>query len=391
MLTLWSRPAQCTSGSNTRDITVAPCMYTPSHKMSRESLHPFPTTINTRLQVERDASTINQPVKEMKAETSLLPTLSLRMHADDKTYVPHHPNRSQTPSAKAHEEQSFSRVCNLIPPRRVGPRSPALAQQREVSQQAAPRGGGSCETALALFPPGRVPRLVNNKASVPSEQQQDHRGNVWAGDRLAAPREHQGDLISTTSSSLMPPRRRLAPIGTLFPVPCCLLLWCLLARNTPGLHVVLVASCNSFEALPAGHGRFSPGRRRQLISGLVRHKLLRTYLVLKVQALGTTLFALRRDFSHCFLQQCRLAPHFNSIVSFTDEATFKRDTNSHVTATTAIQDRFSVHIWVDIVCDHLIGPYLMPQRLTGHNYCKFLPFTLPDFLEDVPHVVQKRM
>jgi hypothetical protein len=32
----------------------------------------------------------------------------------------------------------------------------------------------------------------------------------------------------------------------------------------------------------------------------------------------------------------------------------------------------------------LLGPYIIPDRLTGQNYADFLRTTLPDYLEDMP-------
>ena len=38
----------------------------------------------------------------------------------------------------------------------------------------------------------------------------------------------------------------------------------------------------------------------------------------------------------------------------------------------ATQTRFSVNAWADIIGDHLVGTYLLPFCLTGHNYLIFL-------------------
>ncbi|GFU13390.1 uncharacterized protein TNCV_698201 [Trichonephila clavipes] len=46
--------------------------------------------------------------------------------------------------------------------------------------------------------------------------------------------------------------------------------------------------------------------------------------------------------------------------------------NPHVTRTRAAQDRFLVNVWAGILGDHLIGPYILPDRLTGPRYLIFL-------------------
>ncbi|GBO07364.1 hypothetical protein AVEN_107363-1 [Araneus ventricosus] len=56
--------------------------------------------------------------------------------------------------------------------------------------------------------------------------------------------------------------------------------------------------------------------------------------------------------------------------------------NPHATRTSAVQERFLVNVWADIVRDHLVGPYLLPERLTGANYLTFLQQALPQLLDD---------
>ncbi|GFV40663.1 uncharacterized protein TNCV_2268341 [Trichonephila clavipes] len=83
---------------------------------------------------------------------------------------------------------------------------------------------------------------------------------------------------------------------------------------------------------------------------------------------------------------------------FTDEASFSREgifnthnshswaaANPHVTRTRAAQDRFLVNVWAGILGDYLIGPYILPDRLTGPRYLIFLEQVLPELL-DSAHV-----
>ncbi|GFW05831.1 uncharacterized protein TNCV_603031 [Trichonephila clavipes] len=48
-------------------------------------------------------------------------------------------------------------------------------------------------------------------------------------------------------------------------------------------------------------------------------------------------------------------------------------------------DRFLVNVWAGILGDHLIGPYILPDRLNGPRYLIFLEQVLPELL-DSAHV-----
>jgi hypothetical protein len=58
--------------------------------------------------------------------------------------------------------------------------------------------------------------------------------------------------------------------------------------------------------------------------------------------------------------------------------------NPHTTIQSSHRQRFSIDIWAGIVADCLLGPYVLPDRLTGQNYRDFLRTTLPDYFEDMP-------
>ncbi|GFV60961.1 uncharacterized protein TNCV_4716151 [Trichonephila clavipes] len=91
-------------------------------------------------------------------------------------------------------------------------------------------------------------------------------------------------------------------------------------------------------------------------------------------------------------------------VLFTDEATFTwsgmfnmhnshlwAHVNPHGTITHAYQERFSINVWAGIVHNNLVGPYILPSRLTGRTYNIFLQEVLPELLVDVPPFVRSRM
>ena len=81
---------------------------------------------------------------------------------------------------------------------------------------------------------------------------------------------------------------------------------------------------------------------------------------------------------------------------FTNECRFTRDTvfnsqnihiwddkNSHAQHAHGVQQHFTINVWAGIVNCSLIGPYLLPSRLTGHAYLIFLQEVLGKLLEDV--------
>jgi hypothetical protein len=48
-----------------------------------------------------------------------------------------------------------------------------------------------------------------------------------------------------------------------------------------------------------------------------------------------------------------------------------------------LQERFGINVWAGIVLDQLIGPCVLPPRLTGAGYLYFLNNDLENLLEDV--------
>lgn len=124
----------------------------------------------------------------------------------------------------------------------------------------------------------------------------------------------------------------------------------------------------------------------------------------KVMAITAEDYAPRMTFCDWFLHRYQRALDFPRYVLFTDEAFFSRngyfnsknshvwDTeNPHAISTRGHQHKFGVNIWAGIVENKIIGPYLLPARLTGHIYEVFLRTVLPELLEEVPLLVRQRM
>ncbi|GFX08071.1 transposable element Tcb1 transposase [Trichonephila clavipes] len=65
--------------------------------------------------------------------------------------------------------------------------------------------------------------------------------------------------------------------------------------------------------------------------------------------------------------------------------------NPHSTRPRDMQQRFTVNVWVGIVGDSLLGPYILPPRLDSHKYLVFLQEVLPELLTDVSAPIRRRM
>ena len=110
----------------------------------------------------------------------------------------------------------------------------------------------------------------------------------------------------------------------------------------------------------------------------------------------------RVRFCEWLLQKNREQPDFVQKLLTTDEATFTRegvfnsrnthiwsDENPHAIRETHFQDRFSVNVWAGMVDNNLIGPYVLPPRLTAVAYLHFLNNDLGPLLENVPLNVRR--
>ncbi|GFW71448.1 DUF4817 domain-containing protein [Trichonephila clavipes] len=139
-------------------------------------------------------------------------------------------------------------------------------------------------------------------------------------------------------------------------------------------------------------------RRQHRLERILDDSALHPFHYQRVQSLKECDFAPRQAFSQWYLQQRIANPFFAATVLFTDEASFSREgifnthnshscaaANPHITRSRAAQDRFLVNVWAGILGDHLIGPYILPDRLAGPRYLIFLEQVLPELL-DSAHV-----
>jgi len=101
----------------------------------------------------------------------------------------------------------------------------------------------------------------------------------------------------------------------------------------------------------------------------------------------------RLDLCRWIIANRRLIP----FILFTDEASFTRDDinnthnshrwshkNPHAIVESNSQRLFSVNMWCGLIDSQLIGPAVLPNRLTGRAYVDFMQNELPPLLEEVP-------
>ncbi|KAJ8891159.1 hypothetical protein PR048_010674 [Dryococelus australis] len=86
-------------------------------------------------------------------------------------------------------------------------------------------------------------------------------------------------------------------------------------------------------------------------------------------------------------------PGFASSLLFTDEATFGKDgiANFHNNHHGRHHQQIRINVWAGIVCDCLVGPHVLPPRLTGEAYRGFLATVLPQLLKNLPLYARARM
>jgi hypothetical protein len=129
---------------------------------------------------------------------------------------------------------------------------------------------------------------------------------------------------------------------------------------------------------------------------ILHEQSLYPYHIQRVQALTPPDHHARVVYCHWLLAKCVVNPQFVANILFTDEAGFTRDgivnfRNTHVrvddnphTTVASKHHQFSINVWVGIIGDKHLGPVVLPNRLTGAVYHRFLVNNLPVLLEHVP-------
>jgi hypothetical protein len=129
---------------------------------------------------------------------------------------------------------------------------------------------------------------------------------------------------------------------------------------------------------------------------VLKEQQLYPFHLQKVLALTAEDYPRRSAFCRWYINYTAVDPHFAGSVLVTDKATFTQDEifnchnmhmweqeNPHATSVRAHQQRFSLNVWCGLLDDFLIGPRVLPNRLTGETYLGFLVNAPPLLLEEV--------
>ncbi|GFQ91022.1 DUF4817 domain-containing protein [Trichonephila clavata] len=130
---------------------------------------------------------------------------------------------------------------------------------------------------------------------------------------------------------------------------------------------------------------------------LLRYEGLYPFQYTTMQGLKPDDCQKRVAFCEWLLQQQNTDNGFIAHILWTNEACFSRNGvfnhhNSHMWSQVnprAIwpqkhQERWCLNVWAGILGDHLLGPYLLLERLSGRSYLVFLNEVLTEFLDDIP-------
>lgn len=135
-------------------------------------------------------------------------------------------------------------------------------------------------------------------------------------------------------------------------------------------------------------------------SGSTVHRILRRnnlhpFKLQKVHELRDGDAERRLEFCTLATQEQQARPNFLNSVLVSDEKGFSREgtfnhhnnhfyaeENPHLPHVRGYQTKFSVNVWCGILGDHLLGPYILPERLNAQRYLVFLQEVLPELLEE---------
>jgi hypothetical protein len=134
-----------------------------------------------------------------------------------------------------------------------------------------------------------------------------------------------------------------------------------------------------------------------LVWRILRKQPFYPYYSQQVQALAPPRHLAVMVFCQWFLAKYVVNPQFVGNILLTDEAGFSadgianfhythvwEDDSLHTTVASRHQHRFSINVWVGILCDQILGPVVLPNRLASALYYRFLVNDSPVLLEHVP-------
>jgi hypothetical protein len=170
-----------------------------------------------------------------------------------------------------------------------------------------------------------------------------------------------------------------------------------LSVRTPDMEVHILRRAEEDPGTSERRTAAAEGIGVPLVWKILYEQSLYPYHIQQVQALTPPDDHARVVYCHWLLAKCIVNSRFVPNILFTDEAGFTRagivnfhnihvwvDDNPHTTVASRHQHQFSINVWVGIIADKLLGPVVLPNRLTGAVYHCFLVNDLPVFLEHVP-------
>ncbi|XP_066148942.1 uncharacterized protein [Euwallacea fornicatus] len=146
------------------------------------------------------------------------------------------------------------------------------------------------------------------------------------------------------------------------------------------------------------------GLSKDVVHGVLKEELLYPYHKTPVQDLLQHDPNMRLVFCRFFNRQRERDLNFGNNILFTDEACFTRkgvtnfhnehvyaDENPHAIKVKHFQHEFKINVWAGIISNHIVGPVIFPQRLTGEIYLQYLQNSLPNLLENLPLQLRRDM
>jgi hypothetical protein len=110
----------------------------------------------------------------------------------------------------------------------------------------------------------------------------------------------------------------------------------------------------------------------------------------------------RVNFCEWILQMNAQDPTFIEKNMFTDEANYSRNgklnlrnlhywsvENPHLYRSVHHQHRFSINVWTGIIQNEVVGPFILPNRLTGNDYLLFLRNDFENYLDEIPLEIRR--
>lgn len=159
----------------------------------------------------------------------------------------------------------------------------------------------------------------------------------------------------------------------------------------------ILASVNAFPRVSIRQRAEGANVSKTSVHRVLKRYKQHPYKCQRVQELHGDDFDRRKDFCHWFMTQEDNNPDFSCSVMTSDEASFYlsgsvntqnsrywSDVNPRWIREDHRQVNPRLNVWCGVYKDRLLGPFFIPERLTGFNYLQLLNNVLVPFLDDLP-------